>query len=117
MVYKEVEGVAEWANLLPYEINEKTIENHLVSTQEQADLIAKRELDRETVKICTRNLEIPFDPALEVHDIIELSDGSRFYITAISKTFSRGENQNMGLTTYMVRSGLEYQGLEGFPTI
>jgi hypothetical protein len=117
MVYKEVEGIAEWANLLPYEINEKTIENHLVYSQDLADAFALRELKRETVKICERSFTMPHDPALECHDIIELADGSRFYITGISKSFSREDTSSMSINTFMVRSGKEYNDLPGFPTV
>lgn len=114
MVYKEIEGRAEWANLLPYETNQKTIENHLVYNQDMADEIALRELKREKIKGCMRSFTIPHDPVLEWGDVIELADGSRYYIYSISKSFVRGEPQNMNISAYIVRSGKEYSGEEGF---
>lgn len=114
MVYKELEGVAEWANLLYYEVRELTIENHLVYSQALADSIAKRELIRETAKQNVRQLTIPHDPFLEVHDIIEMPDGTLYYITSISKSFQRDQAHNMNLDAIVIRNGKEYSQTQGF---
>ena len=114
MVNAEIEGVAEWANLLYYEVRELVIENHLVYSQAVADEIAHRELVREKVKQNVRNFTLPHDPFLEVSDIIEMPDGTLYYIQSISKKFARGEAQTMDISALMIRSGLEYNGEEGF---
>ncbi|MFH0814297.1 MAG: hypothetical protein V2A69_15890 [Pseudomonadota bacterium] len=114
MVYKEIEGVAEWDNLKYYEIRELIIENHLVYSQALADALAFRELAREKVKQNSRKFSIPFDPFLEVTDIIELPDGTLYYLTGLSKSFQRGEPCNLEVSALMIRSGKEYNNLEGF---
>lgn len=117
IVYEEIKGIAEWSNLKEYEKNEEIIENHFVYTQEMADSLALRELERETTKVLTRQFMIPFDPALEVHDIIELPDESRFYITGLSKSFKREEVEMMTISAFMIRSGKEYNNENGYPVI
>jgi len=115
LVYKEVPGEAHWANLNDYEYRPKTIENHLVHNQTLADSLAYRELVREKVKQCPRNLTLPFDPFLQPTDIIELPDGSRYYITSIPKTLSRNKDPlNMQVSALMIRSGKEYNNTAGF---
>ena len=114
MVYAEIEGTAEWANLRSYEINEKVIENHLVHDQALADAIALRELKREKVKGMQRTIKMLQDPVLEQSDIIELSDGSRYYIKSISRQFARAGISTMDVSAFLIRSGLESDGEEGF---
>ncbi len=114
LVLKEIKGEASWSNLNDYEVRPKTIENHLVDTQALANSIAKRELKRETVKGSPRSLSLPYDPFLRKTDVIELPDGSRYYIKSISKTLKRGEPQDMSISALMIRSGKEYNNIPGF---
>lgn len=115
MVYKEVEGTAQWANLLSYETNELPIENHLVYSKALADSLAFRELKKEAVKGAPRSLNMPIDPVLEWSDIIELPDDSRYYVDGITRNFERDNPINMQVTFYMVRSGNEQNRIPGFP--
>lgn len=114
LVYKEIKGRACWDNLYDYEIRTKKIENHLIDNQALADSLAFRELKREAVKGSPRNITLPHDPFLRKHDVIELPDGTRYYIHSISRTYKRGEVQNMSVSAYMVRSGPEYDDAPGF---
>jgi len=108
MLYKEIIGIATWSNFEDYEVRELEIKNHLVDTQTLADTIAKRELDREKTKEHPREIIMLNDPTLEPHDVIEIEDGSRYYICNISKRYTRQGINIMTIKANIVKSESDY---------
>lgn len=106
-VYKEVLESAEWSHVQAYEKREKQIENHLVHNATLAKTLAKRELIKETCKRCPRNLTLLDDPSLETDDVIEFTDGSRWYVSSIQRDYKRSDMNVMTITGWMVKSGPE----------
>lgn len=110
MVYKEVVGRACWSNIPPFQIRERVIENHFVDSQTLADSLALRELRKETVKKLRRSAVMIDDPGLETDDVIELPDGTRWYITSIKRRYSRNTDSDalMEVGAWVIRSGVEF---------
>ena len=113
-VYAQLSGEARWSHTSLEETRRSEIRNDLISTQAQVDAIAKRELVKETVKGASRNMVVLEDTALEVADIVETKDGSRFFIRSISRKLQRGENvPMMNMTVWKIRDGNEFNGVAG----
>lgn len=105
IVYKEIIGVADWNQLKDYEIRTKEIKNHLVDTQILADTLAKRELEREKIKEHSRQITLLHDPLLEPDDVIEMPNGTRYYILSINRKYIRSNVSTMEITALLCKGG------------
>ena len=74
----------------PWEIKPEEIENDFVVNEPQAQAFAIRELIYRSRAAMQFNLEIVDDTRIERGDIIELSDGSRVYVTDYSREVAHG---------------------------
>ena len=107
-VYREIVGIAEIDGTLTEDLNELTIENHLVQTQAQADASALLVLFRQQARANPRNVRGLHDLRLEPHDVFEISDGRRFLIEQIQRRLVREAQQVIAqYATIEVTPGLE----------
>lgn len=113
-VYQQLSSEARWSHTSLEEVRRKEIRNDLIGTQTIADAIAQRELIKEAVKGAPRNFEILEDTALEVADIIETRDGSRFFIKTIQRRLERTKSDPiMNVTAWKIRDGNEFNNVAG----
>jgi len=78
------------------------IDNQMINSQVEADMIAEREYFRELVKAKPRNLTMLYDLAIEPCDMITLVDGRRYVVNSVQYNFERGVSSNMSLNCFMV---------------
>jgi hypothetical protein len=104
-VYQELVAKHGIEGLLPEEERTLELRNDFISTMEQLDERCEDLLKRELVKDQVWQIEILDDPLLEVDDVIELSNGDRFYIASASRTYRRGEMPILQLTCWQVADG------------
>jgi hypothetical protein len=104
-VFKELVSRHRLVGLQPEEARELAIRNDLLSTLADLDEAARERLRREIAKDQVYDLVIADDPLLEVDDVIELSNGDRFYITSIRKTLARGEMPLLNLSAWKIYDG------------
>lgn len=88
-VFPEIVATARVGGLRSEDRISKTIENHLINSQADADAIAERVLRRARARQNVRTIEMVHDLKLEPDDIFEV-DSRRFMINAISRTLVRG---------------------------
>lgn len=104
-VYKEIEEVAQWGIVEEWEERSISFENHLIHTNELAKTLAFRELNRETFKGQSREFILLDDPLMEADDIVEFPDSSKYYITSISRTYSREGVPTMNVQGFLIEKG------------
>lgn len=95
MVYLEKQYIAIVSGLEFWQEREKTITNQFISTETQARPLALNELFKEQMKGHPRTLTLKHDPRYEPGDIIQFSNGTKFYIDDAKKSIQR----NNGPTT------------------
>ncbi len=83
----------------------REFKNDLLTTMDKLRELSKKLLTRELVKDQLWSIEILDDPALEVDDVIETSNGDRFYITSATRTYRRGEMPILQLACWQVADG------------
>lgn len=113
-VYAQLAGEARWSHTSLEEVRRKEFRNDLLSDQATVDAVAKRELIKETVKGAPRDMKVLEDTALEVADVVETRDGSRFFIRSIERRLKReAENAIMTMSVWKIRDGNEFNGIAG----
>lgn len=88
-VFPEIVATARIGGLRSEDRNSKTIENHLINSQADADAIAERVLRRVRARQNVREVEMLHDLKLEPDDVFEV-DSRRYMIAAITRTLVRG---------------------------
>lgn len=83
-----------------WEINISEIENDFVENQGQSDGFAVREIIYAHRAASSYGISIVDDPRIEVGDIIQLSDGSRVYVTGFSRNLTIGEPATVDITGF-----------------
>ncbi|MGH9462434.1 MAG: hypothetical protein ACRD1X_14550 [Vicinamibacteria bacterium] len=101
-VYQELVSDNRLTGLDPEELRKAEYRNDFVSTIEELDELGAKHLRREVLKNQVYELEILDDPLLEVDDVVELGDGSRYYVTTLRKTLRRNGRATMTLTAWKV---------------
>lgn len=92
-VFPEIREVARVTGLRSEDIQQVSIENHLVNSVADAQASAVRVLRRERAKVNARRITILHDLRLEPDDILEIGSGltaRRYMIQSINRTLTRG---------------------------
>lgn len=89
-VFKEIKAIAEIAGTLAQNRIRIEVENHLITTQANADQIAADVLLLEQAKGAPRNFTMIHDLRLEPNDVFQTQDLKLFLIQKISRTIRRG---------------------------
>ncbi len=100
--FQELKSRTQLPGLLPEQVREIEYRNDFISTMEALDAAAFQRLRREMVKNQVYQIELLDDPLLEVDDVIQTRDGSRYYILSIARQIQRGEPSLMVLTAWKV---------------
>ena len=84
--------------------SDKTVEiaNDFVMNEAQAQAYATRELVYQALSASTHTISIVEDPSIERGDILQLPDGSRFYVTDYSRDIGRGKSHTLSLDGFRV---------------
>lgn len=101
-VYQELVSDNRLTGLDPEELRPLEYRNDFISTIEALDIAGRARLRRELLKNQTYEIDVLSDPLLEVDDVIETLNGSRYYITTVRKVFRRGAKASMNLTAWKV---------------
>lgn len=89
-VYKEIRRSAKVAGTAEFDENVLTLENAMVSSNDQADGVAFQVLFRQQAEKSPRTIAMIHDLGLEANDIFEFNDdGSRYLAHTISQTLTR----------------------------
>jgi len=105
MVYQELVARHQLVSLEQPEYRELEFRNDFIDSMDRLDEIAAERLRREILKDQLFTLEVLDDALIEVDDIVELTDGSRYYVITVSKTMRRDQNPTMTLTCWKIRDG------------
>lgn len=101
-VYQELITDARVKGLRVDQIRKAEFRNDFISTMADLDARAAELLRRELVKNQLYQITLLYDPLLEVDDVIQTADGSRYYILSVDAEFSRGAKPVMNLTCWKV---------------
>ena len=101
-VYEELVSEAKLVGLAIEEERQIEFRNDFISNMTDLDAHAKERLKRELVKNQLFTITLMNDLLLEVDDIIELSNGDRFYILSVNKELRRAGRPTMSLVCWKV---------------
>ncbi len=101
-VFQELVSDCRLTGLDPEELRAYDYRNDFISSMEDLDAIGRERLRRELLKNQLYDISILADPLIEVDDVIETEDGSRYYVTTVRKTLRRGDKATMSLTAWKV---------------
>jgi len=101
-VYQELVSDNRLVDLDPEELRKYEYRNDFIGTMEDLDRLGRARLRREILKNQLYQIEILDDPLLEVDDVIETVNGSRYYILSVQKGFQRGAEPVMTLVCWKV---------------
>ena len=96
-VFLEKQAIAMIDNLQYWEEKQLEIRNEFISTESHAHQLALTELLFEQSLANPRRLVIANDPRIEKGDIIQLSNGVKFYVQGATKQIVRGRPVTMQL--------------------
>ena len=109
-VFKELRSVARIEGIRSEDREQVSIENHLINTQVDCDLIATRTLRRERAKQNLRQVATIHDLRLEPDDIFQTGTGlelRRYQILSISRTLQRDRDAILAtLNCFEVTAGV-----------
>lgn len=95
--YLEKQAIAMLDDLPFWEEVQKEIRNDFISTEEHANQLAINELLWEQSLGKPRSLVLPNDPRIEKGDMLQLPNGSKFFVLEASKAMNRGGITNLTL--------------------
>lgn len=104
--YLELVSKARLTDVMSTEEEPIEIENHILSTIEQVEDLARDELRRKAAEVAQRDLVIGSDVLLEPNDVLELDEEgetARYYVMEVSKKFRRGEDPFYQLSTFRAK--------------
>ena len=101
-VYQELVSQSRLVGLLREERRTIEFRNDFISDMPTLDSISAARLRRELVKDQLFTLVLMDDPIIEVDDVVETADGSRYYVVSVAKTIQRELNPVMTLTTWKI---------------
>lgn len=101
-VYQELVSDNRLVGLDPEELRKCELRNDFIGTLEDLDEIGRSRLRRELLKNQLYEIQILEDPLLEVDDVIETQNGSRYYILSVQRNFSRDAEPVTTLTCWKV---------------
>ena len=101
-VYRELIAEHQLVDLAPEEVRRAEFRNDFISTITQLDAAAEQRLRRELVKNQLYELRVLDDPLIEVDDVIEDADGSRFYVVSVQKEVRWEAEPVMVLTCWKI---------------
>lgn len=104
-VYQQISVQHRLVGLRPNQVREIEFRNDFISTKDDLNERAVQLLIRELVKDQLFNIVIDNDPFLEVDDVIETSNGDRFYILTVQKEVRPGTPVYLNLTCWKIRDG------------
>ena len=105
-VYQEIVSDNRLTGLDPEELRKAEYRNDFVSTMEKLDELGAEHLRREMLKNQLYDIQILDDPLLEVDDVVELRDGSRYYVVSVKKTIQRGGRSTMALVCWKIHQNV-----------
>lgn len=111
-VYQELVSRHKLVGLAPEEVREVEFRNDLISDMAALDAQCRERLRRELVKDQLFQVVMLDDPLLEVDDVIETSNGDRYYIVSLSKTIDRVGPPLMTLVCWKVMDGAIAQNID-----
>lgn len=101
-VYQELVSDARLTGLFPEELRPHEFRNDFISTMADLDARARELLRRDLVKNQLYQITLVDDLLLEVDDVVETEDGSRYYILSVEKEIRRGAMPLMTITTWKI---------------
>jgi hypothetical protein len=105
LVYNELISRHRLTGLTKEETREIEYRNDFLSSMTVLDEACSARLRRELVKDQVFTIEAVDDPTIEVDDVIETADGSRFYVNNVSRSYQRERMPVMILQTWKIRDG------------
>lgn len=100
--YQELVSRHQLVGLAPEEVRERELRNDFLSDMDALDAAAKELLKREMAKDQVYSLQVLDDLLVELDDVVETSDGSRFYVNTIHRTLRRDQMPMLQLTAWKV---------------
>jgi hypothetical protein len=98
--FLEKQAIAMLDNLPFWEEKQKDIRNDFISTEDHAHQLALNELLFEQSLGHPRAMVVQNDPRIEKGDIIQLANGTKFFVQAASKTITRGGTVQLNLSGF-----------------
>lgn len=95
--FLEKQAVALLDNIPFWEEKQKDIRNDFISTEDHANQLAVNELLFEQSLGHPRSLVLQNDPRIEKGDVLQLANGSKFFVQQASKTIGRGGTVQLNL--------------------
>jgi hypothetical protein len=105
-VYQELEAKAMLADAYEEEDSGEEVENHILGTLEECELLARDLLIRKVAETAGRNVSMSYDFLIEPNDVIQvLEDGNiaRYYVLEVSKQYDRGgDSSSLEVTGFRI---------------
>jgi hypothetical protein len=98
--FLEKQAIAMLDSLPFWEEKQKEIRNDFISTENHAHALALNELLFEQSLGHPRAMVLQNDPRIEKGDILQLANGTKFFVAAASKTITRGGTVELNLTGF-----------------
>lgn len=101
-VYQELVSQSRLVGLLREERRTIEFRNDFISDMATLDSISSSRLRRELVKDQVFTMVVMDDPIVEVDDVIETADGSKYYVVSVAKTIERDVKPVMNLVCWKI---------------
>jgi len=105
-VYEQLMSDCRLTGLDEDELRKVEYRNDFISTMSALNAAGRERLRRELLKNQVYTIEVLDDPMLEVDDMVEDKDGSRYYITNAQRRYRRGQPAILQLTAWKVHANI-----------